>query len=219
MITVPQVTLKALHDRIIAQRKMGQGSGPGFNDEKYLFADERGNIWHPDIFSKVFGCWVKVLGIPGLNFKMLRHTHATRLIESGINIKVVSERLGHTDVAFTLRTYVHAQPKMELLAAGVMNRMVDEVMNRISRSQVSTIESENGQTPPAEELEVFLRIRCGESSEEALMAEYKINANKIRKIEQMGIEGALETLRQIKMEALAGQMPEDAHPTETLTAD
>lgn len=218
-ITVPQVTLKALRDRIIAQQNTRLSSGPGFNEEKYLFTDENGEIWNPDEFSKTYSKLAKEIGIPGLNFKTLRHTHATRLLESGINAKVVSERLGHSDVAFTLRTYVHAQPKMELLAAGVMNRMVEEVTSRISTPQASVIANTNGQLSGAEELELFIRIKYGAASEESLKEEYGVSSSKIQKIEQMGIEGALEVLHQIKMKALAAPVAEDAHPTEVAAAE
>ena len=38
---------------------------------------------------------------------MLRHTFATRALESGMNIKTLSQILGHSSVAFTLDTYTH----------------------------------------------------------------------------------------------------------------
>jgi hypothetical protein len=37
--------------------------------------------------------------------------HATLLLAAGANAKVVSERLGHSSVAFTLDTYAHAMPE------------------------------------------------------------------------------------------------------------
>ena len=37
---------------------------------------------------------------------MLRHTFASRLFESGADLKSLAEILGHTDPAFTLKTYV-----------------------------------------------------------------------------------------------------------------
>lgn len=45
--------------------------------------------------------------IPYKNFHTLRHTYATRLIENGVDIKTVSELLGHADVNITLSTSVH----------------------------------------------------------------------------------------------------------------
>ena len=48
---------------------------------------------------------------------MLRHTHATLLLQAGISPKVVSERLGHATVAFTMQVYAHAIPGMQADAA------------------------------------------------------------------------------------------------------
>jgi integrase len=45
--------------------------------------------------------------VPEIGLHGLRHTHASVLIRRGMNAKVVSDRLGHTSVAFTLKTYAH----------------------------------------------------------------------------------------------------------------
>lgn len=46
------------------------------------------------------------------NFHALRHTHATMLIEAGVPVKAVSDRLGHGNVRTTLETYVHVTDSM-----------------------------------------------------------------------------------------------------------
>lgn len=55
----------------------------------------------------------KELELPNVSFHTFRHTHATLLIEAGANIKSVSVRLGHSDVATTLETYAHVTERME----------------------------------------------------------------------------------------------------------
>ena len=45
--------------------------------------------------------------MPWVSFHNFRHTCASLLFESGKNIRQVCDWLGHTDPAFTLRTYVH----------------------------------------------------------------------------------------------------------------
>jgi integrase len=45
------------------------------------------------------------------------HTHATLALQAGVNPKVVSERLGHAAVSFTLDCYSHAIPSMQEDAA------------------------------------------------------------------------------------------------------
>lgn len=52
------------------------------------------------------------LGIQ-FNFHALRHTHATMLIEAGVPVKAVSDRLGHGNVRTTLETYVHVTERMK----------------------------------------------------------------------------------------------------------
>lgn len=51
-----------------------------------------------------------------------RHTAATMLLRQKVNVKVVSEMLGHADISITLRIYAHVIPDMQQEAA---NRMDD----------------------------------------------------------------------------------------------
>ena len=49
-----------------------------------------------------------VLLLPPFSCHVLRHTFATRLCESGMNIKVIQSVLGHADLSTTINTYIHA---------------------------------------------------------------------------------------------------------------
>lgn len=55
-------------------------------------------------------------------FHNIRHTHATILLESGINPKYIQERLGHSKLEFTLRLYTHVTRKMETEASESLDR-------------------------------------------------------------------------------------------------
>lgn len=63
------------------------------------------------------------LGIK-FNFHSLRHTHATKLIESGVSPKAVQARLGHERIETTLQTYVHNTESMEQDAVDVFEAAV-----------------------------------------------------------------------------------------------
>ena len=65
------------------------------------------------------------LGLP-LRFRWYdcRHTCATLLLAAGENPKVVSERLGHTKVAFTLDRYGHVMPGMQEKAAAKLEAIL-----------------------------------------------------------------------------------------------
>lgn len=56
---------------------------------------------------------LKSAGIREMKFHSLRHTYATICIEKGVDIKTLSELLGHSDVKITLNTYVHSSDKLK----------------------------------------------------------------------------------------------------------
>lgn len=68
------------------------------------------------------------LGIK-FNFHSLRHTHATKLIESGVNPKAVQSRLGHENIETTLQTYVHNTDFMEQEAVDAFEKIMSTKAN------------------------------------------------------------------------------------------
>jgi integrase len=67
--------------------------------------------------SKRFAELVRGLDVPRVSLHGLRHTWASLALQAGVNPKVVSERLGHATVAFTLDRYSHVMPGMQEDAA------------------------------------------------------------------------------------------------------
>ncbi|MBZ5753586.1 tyrosine-type recombinase/integrase [Metabacillus sp. DBTR6] len=59
-----------------------------------------------------------------MRFHDLRHTHVTLLLLKGINVKVISERLRHSNIKVTLDTYSHVLPTMQEEVA----RKLDEII-------------------------------------------------------------------------------------------
>ena len=73
----------------------------------YVFAKPDSSPIHPDLISQTFERLLAKLDPPRIRLHDLRHTHATILLQQGINPKVVSERLGHASVSFTMDVYQH----------------------------------------------------------------------------------------------------------------
>lgn len=74
----------------------------------------------PRTYQYKFGSYLKQTNLPHKNFHVLRHTFATRCMEVGMDIKTISELLGHSNVSTTLNLYVHSslenkRRQMELL--------------------------------------------------------------------------------------------------------
>lgn len=84
---------------------------------RWLFAKPDGSLLHPQSVSQAFERTAAASGLPKISLHGLRHTHATLLLKSGVPLKVVSERLGHSTPAFTMATYQHILPGMQAEAA------------------------------------------------------------------------------------------------------
>jgi integrase len=65
-------------------------------------------------------------GLPRIRFHDLRHTFATLMLEQGVDVKTVSQMLGHTDAGFTMRTYMHVTERMQEQAATAMSEIIQQ---------------------------------------------------------------------------------------------
>lgn len=80
------------------------------NGDYYVISNEQMPI-EPRTYRNYYMKLMKQLGVPPLKFHGLRHSFATRCIESNCDYKTVSVLLGHANIATTLNLYVH--PNME----------------------------------------------------------------------------------------------------------
>ncbi|MBQ3503956.1 MAG: site-specific integrase [Oscillospiraceae bacterium] len=78
-----------------------------FKATGYVISGDQ-NFLNPRTFEYRYHRLLENIGIPQVNYHVLRHTFATRCIESGVDVKSLSEILGHADVSTTLNTYVHS---------------------------------------------------------------------------------------------------------------
>jgi integrase len=82
-----------------------------------VFTNEIGDPIRPNSIGQAFTRLVRAAGVPRIRLHDLRHSHASHLLMAGVNVKVVSERLGHASVSFTLDTYGHVMPGQQAQAA------------------------------------------------------------------------------------------------------
>ena len=64
------------------------------------------------------------IGLPEVTFHALRHTHASQLIDAGVDIVTISRRLGHAKPDITLRIYAHLFRKDDGKAAAAINAVL-----------------------------------------------------------------------------------------------
>ena len=82
-----------------------------------MFTRPDGRPLIPDKVNRSFQLFVKENALPYLTLHGLRHDHATLLLSKGIHAKIVSERLGHSNISITMDTYSHVLPDMQEVAA------------------------------------------------------------------------------------------------------
>lgn len=63
--------------------------------------------------QRAFSAAIKKSGVKPITIHSLRHSHATVLINAGVNIVAVSKRLGHSSINITLKTYAHLLKETE----------------------------------------------------------------------------------------------------------
>ena len=93
-------------------------------DSDLVFTTPDGSWVHPHSFSQIFDRRVEKLEVPTISLHDLRHTHATIMLKAGVPVKVVSERLGHANAAFTMSVYQHVLPGMQAEAAAVFAKLL-----------------------------------------------------------------------------------------------
>lgn len=64
-----------------------------------------------------------------ISFHALRHTFATRMIENKVDVKTVSELLGHTSIEITLNTYVHSTVETKRATANMQDSFYNQLMS------------------------------------------------------------------------------------------
>ena len=124
-IDIDPATLAMLKAHRKAQLEERMLMGAGYDDEGVVFAMPDGRPWNPDTISQAFVRLVAASGLPRVRLHDLRHTHASHLLAAGVNAKVVSERLGHASVSFTLDVYGHVMPGQQANAAAAAAALVD----------------------------------------------------------------------------------------------
>ncbi len=121
-VSLPDILAEALRDYRKAQLecrlKIGAGRLP---DDALLFGDIDGNPPSPNALSAAWSDFAERIGMAQVTFHALRHTHASQLIDAGVDIVTISKRLGHAKPDITLRIYAHLFRKDDGKAAAAIN--------------------------------------------------------------------------------------------------
>jgi integrase len=88
-----------------------------YQDTGLVFPGPLGRPLDPSVLTHSFKKLARKAGLEGVRLHDLRHSHATVMLESGVNPKVVQERLGHSSISMTMDTYSHVMDGLQERAA------------------------------------------------------------------------------------------------------
>ena len=116
-ISLAAAPVKLLRRQRVAQTERRLRAGPDREELDLVFSRPDGTPLRARKLHRDFKNVVASADLAPLRLHDLRHTAATLMLKNGTNVKVVSERLGHATVAFTLDRYAHVLPDMQREAA------------------------------------------------------------------------------------------------------
>ena len=121
-ITLPDVLVDVLreHRKSALELRMQLGAGR-LPDDALLFASIEGSPLSPNAQSAAWADFADSIDMPDVTFHALRHTHASQLIDAGVDIVTISKRLGHSKPDITLRIYAHLFRNDDSKAAAAIN--------------------------------------------------------------------------------------------------
>lgn len=82
-------------------------------DDGYVLTGDSKHFVEPRTFENRFKSILNNCGIENATVHTCRHTYATRCVEAGVDIKSLSEMLGHSNISITLNRYVHPSKRFK----------------------------------------------------------------------------------------------------------
>ncbi len=137
-------TVEALHRHREAQNLERLAWGAAWNDAGMVFTREDGRALRPEYVTRHFQDLTEKVGLRPIRLHDLRHTSASLALAAGVDLKVVSERLGHSQLAITADLYTHVNRKLGKAAA----QQIADVLRPTPETLPSAFLARNPETEP-----------------------------------------------------------------------
>jgi site-specific recombinase XerD len=98
--------------------------GDQWRDEGWVFTQPNGQPCHPDSLPKKLKNFLARNGLPDtIHIHSLRHSNASFMIASGVDLRTVSKRLGHAQMSTTGNIYAHQIKSADEAAAEALDML------------------------------------------------------------------------------------------------
>ena len=144
LVSLPPFLVDMLRQHHIQQLEQQLKQGETWENRDLVFPDLRGGYFNPNYLLRLFKKLLVQAGIPHMHFHDLRHSAATILLSMGVNMKVIQELLGHSDIAITLGLYAHLLPTMQQEVVEKWKMCLDMAAMRLKSRGVNVMRSHWG---------------------------------------------------------------------------
>lgn len=116
-ISLDPLTVSYLREHLAMLDDERKAFGITYQNHGKLMCHPDGTPLHPDTITRRFNKLVNRAGVPRIRLHDVRHTYATLSLDAGIDPKIVSDRIGHANMAYTLTIYTHRSTGRDKTAA------------------------------------------------------------------------------------------------------
>ena len=106
-ITIPPTLVTILQEHKKNQTSLKDILDNNYIDNNLVCCLDNGEPINPDMITWKFRNFLKRNNLPKIRFHDLRHSHASLLLMQGVQAKMISERLGHSNISITMDLYTH----------------------------------------------------------------------------------------------------------------
>lgn len=123
-LDLTDIELHLLAEHKVWQDRLRHAQGSQWADHELVFSTDQGRPLSWRNVTREFKKFLQRAGLPAIRFHDLRHSNGTIMASAGVPLKVIQERLGHSDPRTTLQFYGHATPAMGKEAARKLNDLL-----------------------------------------------------------------------------------------------
>jgi integrase len=130
-VSLPRFVVGRLRRHRTDQAQWFYANGLGRTTSETLVFERGGEPWVPNTFGAVFARTLREASVPHVRLHELRHTFASMALEAGVDLKTVSNALGHSTISTTADIYAHVTDSLMRDAA---DRIDDAVTTALRKS-------------------------------------------------------------------------------------
>jgi integrase len=121
-------TIAALRRHLAMLDAEQEAFGAAYASGGWLFAWEDGQRPPPDTVTGRFNRLVDMAGARRVRLHDVRHTYSTLPLDSGIEPKILSDRVGHSNPAVTVQIYTHRSTGLDRAAADLIGQLIEQAV-------------------------------------------------------------------------------------------